>query len=690
MGRRGACAASALIAVLLVAGTAGSRTAAQTEEQPREVGLLERTEARLAQLDITVKGPAEIAGDLTRDDFIIRINFKALSDFEIDRLCETASGPAAEGAEDDLSPETVALPGPSYLFYFDQPHLTLAGRQRALDVARELVEQLVTGNARAVILSNAARLEVIEPLTADPARLRAALDRLERDPEQWDVWAEQESVRIDDVVRLLNDDQDVQRAVSLARMYQKEERWRTEQNLHRLEIALGLLAELEPPKAAIYFADTMRSNPGEHYLSFFGHALRSTDSSLGVMTSDGLTSRLPFDRVVDLACTQGTRIYGIEARGLINEIDLGLLNPKAFNKTGAVASGSRVRVGDAQRALGDMATETGGRAFLHGVRAARIADRILDDTSCLYVASFDPSGFREDTPLRVVVSVARPGVDVVARGRIVFPSESTRLTTRLLSAFGTAGEISDPFEVRVGLVPLSFEGGKYSALLQVSVPGSPLPDAAWDLGASLVSNRKVRSESSGRVQVGAAGVPVILESEIRFGPGPHEVVSVVHEATTGFVASEELSVDWPAPGPSSAILTPFVLLQPLSGAFLRDGETRSRGSLALDPAEALRTERPAALVGLVCRGRRQKGPLTVERKLIGRSEETFPPLLLEFGEERCAQVRDLLPAGSLPPGYYRYEVRVLDESETAQEQSLEFFAIEAGREQPGPEPGPPG
>jgi VWFA-related protein len=680
-------ASPALIALLAVAVAAMSATPAQSPEQPREVGLLEHAEARLAQLDITVTGAPEIVGTLTADDFAIKINFTTLDRIQIDRLCGPAEGVEASAADraEGPSAELPPRPGPSYLFYFDQPHLTLAGRQRALDVAAELIEQLITGNARAMIVSNAARLELIEPLTGDPERLRAALNRLEGDQSQWDVWAELESSRIDEVVRLLNDDQDVSRAISLARIYQKEERWRTEQNLRRLELALGLLSDLEAPKAAVYFADTMRSNPGEHYLSFFGNALRIEDPALGVMTSDSLTSRLPFDRVVNLASAQGTRIYAIEARGLVNEIDLNLLNPKAFASTGTVASTSRVRVGDAQRALGDLATETGGRAFLHGVRGARIAERILDDASCLYLASFDPSGFREDVPLRVSVSVSRPGVQVRSRGRIVFPSESTRLTTRLLRAFGTAGEIADPFDLRVGLVPVSFEGGRYSALLQVSVPGSPLSGAAWDLGVSLVSKRKVRSESSGRIQVSGPGVPVVLESEIRFEPGAHEVVSVAHEATTGFVASEETVLDWPAPGRDRAVLTPFVLLQPFSAAFLRDGETRLQGSLVLGAAEAARADRHTALVGLVCHGRRQKGPLSVERTLTGRHEESFPPLLLDLDEDRCAQVRDLLPADTLPPGYYRYEVRVSEQGEILHERSLEFFVRDGGSESSSPD-----
>jgi VWFA-related protein len=649
---------------------------------------VERAGTRLVQLDITVLGDTEALRGLGKDDFRIKINLHKVTDYVLDRVCgEAGAAPGtAQGTVEEPTPR-VAEPRPhaSYLFYFDQPHLTLAGRQRALDLARGLIERLLGEGDRGMIVSNAAKLKVVQRLTTDHQALLAGLDRLEGDREQWDVWAEQEKTRIDEVVRRLNDQMDVEHAIALARIYQKEERWRTEQNLRRLEMALGPLADLELPKSLVYFADTLRSNPGEHYLSFFGGELRHLSPGLTAMTSDGMTSRNPFDRVVNEAAAQGIRIYSVEARGMESGLDMSGLNPRAYDKAGEVSSNSRVRLVDAQRTLGDMATETGGRAFLHGVRAPKIADRILEDSSCLFVASFDPVRFRKDVPLRVSVEVTRPGVRVRSRGRLIFPSESSRLTTRLLRAFGSAEEIQDPFEVRMNLVPIGFEKGEYLTLLQVGMPGTPLQGAAWDVGATLVSERKVRGESSGRIQVSGPGVPVVLESEVRFKPGSYEIVSVAHEAQTGLVTSEETTVTWPAPGDARAVLTPIALLQQVSGVFLREGETRLQGSLAREPTEGVAADLPTALIGLVCHSRRQKGPLRVERRLTGRGEQSFDPLELDLADDRCVQVRDVLPEGSLTPGFYRYEMRVLEEGQVLQEQSREFYVLSAGAVTPAGE-----
>lgn len=671
MGRRITALALAVLAV-----SAGGAVVAPADDPPpaRVVGLVESAETRLAQLDVTVIGPDEIVRELEAEDFAVRINFRQVTEFQLDRLCGPPAGPGDDERAGEPEPAVAAArAAPSYLFYFDQPQLTLAGRQRALDVARELVPELIAGGARAMIVSNAARLKVIEPFTGDVGALLDALERLEHDRTQWDTFADQEDRRVDEVTRVLNDTQEIQRAIALARVYQREERWRAERSMRRLELTLGRLFDLEAPKALIYFADTLRSNPGEHYLSFFGTALRRTESTLGAMQADTLTGRLPFDQLVNTASAQGIRLYTIEARGLVSHMDHSLVNPSAMAETGIASSSSRVRVRDAQSALRDLSGETGGHAFLNGVRATKVGSRILEDSSCVYLISFDPGDLREDVPLRVSVKLRREGARARVRGRLVLPSASARSVARMLHAFGTAGEVSDPLGLRVGLVPLSFREGAYDVLLQVGVPGTPLQSATWDLGSSLIRTEKVRTEASGRIRVGRPGVSVVLEQELRIKPGDYRVVSVAHEEGSGLVLSAQADFAWPAPGANGVSLGPIALLQPAAGAFLRDGETRPRGSLVLGAAVPADAGRPSALIGLVCRGRRLKEDLRIERVLTGRSEESFDPLTLTREEGRCVQVRDLLPEQGLAPGYYRYEIRVLRGAESLGEASREFF-----------------
>lgn len=670
--------AAALVALAAAAAEPDPAPAeeASGDEQPAATELVEEARARLTQVDVTVLGPSEIIGNLTAEDFKVRLGFKRVREFQLDNFC---GGPlaTAEGAgENRLAAARPPAPRASYLFYFDQPHLTLSGRRRSMQLARELIPRLIRGENRAMVVSNATDVVTLETFTADVESLLAAIDRLESDPKQWDTFAQQELSRIEDVVRALNDSENISAAVAKARVYQRDERWRTDKDLRRLESVLARLADVDPPKAAIYFADTLRVNAGEHYLSFFGSQALETDPVLTAIPLDAFAGTTAFDRVVNQASAQGIRLYTVQAEGLVAHMDSALPSSRAGNMAGRTAQSSRVRTLDAHNTLRSMSSETGGYAFINGAEAPVITDRIQDDFSCLYLISFDPSGYMEDAPHRVVVEVKHPEVVVRSRGRVVIQSQKTRLTSRLLAAFSAPDAVPDELEVHGALVPTGFRDGAYSALVQVAVPGLPLPGTTWDMGASLVSRDKVQAETSGRMSVSGAGVPVILESEIRFPPGEHELVAVARESRTDLIGSVEADGFWPDPKRGPASVGPIALLQPTEGVFLRDGNLRTSGSLARYEGQPVYTDRPTAFVALACRGRSDAVVIRVERSLSGDSTVEFPPIEVDLSEERCAQFRDLVPARTLGPGPYRYEIRVLHDGNVVARGERTFLAAE--------------
>jgi VWFA-related protein len=641
-------------------------------DEPRRLGLVERAGTRLAQLDITVIGSPEAIATFGAGDLQIKINRRRILEFRLDRLC-TTSAPAATGEQ---APRPAAPPA-SYLFYFDQTHMTMSGRLRSLEQARELVGALIRDGDRGMIVSNARELVVFEPFTSDRRKLLDAFDRLEKDSMQWDTYAEQEEARIAEVIRVLNDQTDLRRAVGVARIYQKEEQWRADRSFRRLELTLGQLVDLDAPKALIVFSDTLRSNAGEHYLGFFGQSLIEQDQALKSMQASTMMASLSYDRVVNEAAAQSIRIYTVQAEGLVGVFDT-VPTSAAMSRTRAVPTSSRERINDAQKTLRGLAGESGGHAFLNGVPAAKIGERILADSSCLFLVSFDPTGLREDMPLRAKVETDRDDVRLRVRGRLVVQSESARATSRLLRAFGSPGTIADPFEVTIHVIPTGFDDGVYSVLLQFSIPGIPLHGTTWDLGLSVVAGEKVHEESSRRLSLSGPGVPIVFEREVRLKPGSYDIVSVAHEASSGLIASDEVSVAWPDPGATPATVAVFALLQPASGAFVREGHTRSNGSLARNPQDPVLLDRPTALVGLVCGSRRNKGELLVERSLVGRSSVDFPPLSFDLHDGRCAQVRDLVPENTLTPGFYHYDLHLSQGGQRLHEFSREFVVADPG------------
>jgi VWFA-related protein len=639
------------------------RSAAQAP--PRESGLVEKTTTRLAQIDISVSGPEEIVSKLEPQDFEVWVGGRQLSDFFLDASCleESATPPPPPVAAGSLAPPVPAPARPrgtTYLFYFDQSHLTQGGRQIAIDLARELVEKLVVDGSRAMIISNAQELVTLAPLTSDRRQLQEVLVKLEDDAKQWDPYPTQEDTRVSEIQNAIG--QEIDRAISLARIYQSEERWRQEKALRRLSMVLGTFASFDPPKAVLYFADTMRQNAGAHYLGFFGQTVLDAQGSAiaAPVAGDSATGALPLDRVINEASANGIRFYTIEAQGLTSPGISAASRSSARTLSNAATPGmNSARVRDAQSTLASLAAETGGQAFLNGVGSGKIAERILQDLGCLYLLSFDPADFPEDRPLPVRVTVHKPRVKVQTRGRIVLQSASTKLTSRLLAAFASPEATVNDTQVRIGVVPIGYKDGSFAALVQVAVPGTPLAEATWDLGASVLTAGQVREDGSGRVTVNAARVPVVFEKEMRFRPGPYQIVAVAHESTSNLIASLEEEGGWPDLEAATAAVGPIAILKPAKGVFLRDGAVRKSGTLAVGDTDPAREDVPLAVVGLVCRSKDQKGSLEVERRIIGETEASFPPMELDLGADRCAQFRDLVPPKSMGPGEYRFEVRVL-------------------------------
>ncbi len=650
--RWGGFAFGVAIAIGALARAAQTEPPAPTPE-PEEIDLVEKAERRLVQIDVTAHGPAAEIAALTQDDFEIVVNGERIEEFTVDRLCGEADlrATTAEAAVDKAKPPTPsgvgapAAPAPTYLIYFDQHHLTLAGRQNALDESRRMIPSLVADGGRVAIASSGEVVDVVIDFTSDVTALLTALDRIESNRKYWDQYPQLEAQRVAELLQIQSwHGQDA--GCSKARFLQQEELFRTDKALRRFAMVLGLLIDVRPPKVALYFADTVRRESGRHYYSYVGPCDYSS-----------FNAEQAIDGIIDTATANGIRLYTIQAEGLVTGESLSL--PGVSSPGGVNPNQSRIR--DAQNALAGMALETGGKSFLNGVAAPKMVKAIHDDVSCVYLISFDGAKFKTDAPLSVRVETKRPKVELQTRGRLVLPSESEMRTTRLLAAFVAPGIVHKDVTLRGTLIPLGFDDGSYRALVQVQAPASPVPNTAWDLGASLVSGGEIRQDASGRLSIKQSGVPVVFESEMRFKPGPYELILVAHDTTSNQLGTIRIDGSWPERGDGPAI-GPIAVIQKSAGSvFLRQGAPRVGGSLARADKETVRTDEPTHLLTLVCRGR-GKPTLRIARTLEGDSVTEFPATDVRFDDEPgpCVQIRDMIPAKTMVSGVFDYKVRVLD------------------------------
>ena len=171
-----------------------------TIEEPLDLGIEEHAERRLAQIDVAVTGPPEVIGNLTSEDFqvfvgdLVTSGGAAFTPTFADRICSTAESVVAVAPTARTA--SVTSPKFHYVFFFDQTHLTFAGRERAMNLARELIETLIVGGSRATVVSTNLQLATYVRESDDPGALLRAVDEMEADPEQTSAFGENMENRI--------------------------------------------------------------------------------------------------------------------------------------------------------------------------------------------------------------------------------------------------------------------------------------------------------------------------------------------------------------------------------------------------------------------------------------------------------------------------------------------------------------
>ena len=586
----------------------------------RAVSLTTLASAALAQLDVSVDGPLDTIVSLERSDFKLEVDGQAVEAITVDRFC------AQPVADAESTP-----PRASFLFYFDQPHLTMTGRPASVEVARDLVRRLIVAGNRASIVSAAHdELTTFVDWTSEPRTLLAALDRLDSERTQVDDYSALEESQEREVMEEVQR-RNLELACRLAHQYQQEELARTERALALLSETLSGFATIDPPKTIVYFGDTARLDAGRHYFAGVGDC--------GIVLFD---ARGAFRHVIEDAAVHGVRIYAVQAAGLTPPIVSG------------VSPMREMAARDSQAGLKGIALDTGGDAFLGGASTKDMEQKISTDTRCVYLLSFDPSRFVQDRALDVRVRVARSKVHVRTRKQIVFESAATRRTSPLLAAARTPDAAPDRESIGAAVIPLGATDDGYRALVQAAAPPSLVVGEDWDIGISVVSGGAVRDEVSRRIAVSQPGSQAVLEAELTFGPGPFRIVLQGQEKASGRVANAQIEDAWPALN-GEAAAGPLVVLQPAAAVFVRGDELRNDGALAIPRLSPARGDRSITLVGLVCRGPDPSGSSRVERTLLGEDAPALEPIDLV---ERCTLVRDMVRGGALAPGTFVYEVRL--------------------------------
>ncbi len=622
-----------------------------TAQEPTKTSLTETVEKRLVQLDVSVEGDRDAIRALTAKDFALSVGEHEVHGLIVDSLCGDSPRLTGFPTKEEVGPRS-ARSRATFMFFFDQPHLTLPGRTRSLEISRDLITRLVVNGAQASIVSNGKRLETVVPLTENQGWLLDGLERLRNGLVHWDGYSDGEGARAEQIRDAYEMDP---RPPCLklcppliAKAYARDEFRIARDSMARLAIAVDDLAEAPAPKALVYFGDNLRQDAGLHYLQVIACLPPPCQDLFHEVAHAEMTpaAAQEFDALINEALARGVHFFTVQAEGILGY------------RPGLDAKRHR----HAEDALVGLAAESDGEAFLGGASSAHIATTIEERTSCRLLLSFPPGDLPRDRAMNVTLALHVPKVKIQTQGRIVVPSQASIDKARLLAAFVDPAS-SDDGSLRALLIPRGGDGKTWKAGVQLRLRPSGLPDSSAELGASIVRRDKVTDHFASSIATKSGSRERVLEKTLEIAPGEFSVVAVAHDAKRDDIGSSRVDADWPNPAKSDAAIAPVAVLQTSPAAMSKDGALASTGSLARDVDEPLNPSVAISLVSVVCRGAKTRAPVVVERWIEDGSRGEFEPMTIAEAGEPCVETVDALHAGRLKPGVvdYRVVARIGDE-----------------------------
>jgi hypothetical protein len=422
------------LAAMLTAASARAEKAAVPP--PLNPSLTERAESRLVQFEVRVSRKGVPVGGLTADDLDIELGGKPLETFTVDDMCIGATAP---------SPAT--RPG-AFIFYFDDPELTVEGRLRAVEVARLVAPSLISHGHDLLILRNGPSLRAETAWTHDAAEVSSALDRIAADPGNRDslrtAMNEIQAERLIDRAHELVHESNMQFSDAMFDAYRD---FANGGDDPRVAMTAGMSAPgkiysahgAATPGSKAMFGDAVgfdgRGNaqiaelvsefrtvvqdqlvkngrdierlrgavrslslrPSPKGVVYFSDTLRRDPG--GVVTRMlGSMNELTSRRNDLRARTDMPSWTSDEAlTALVRDASTYGVRFYAVEGRGLAAPSDWVRT--SQDTIASLALDTGGLSFVNGLAARSIADSIAADQSCWYLVSFAPSGWETDRTL---------------------------------------------------------------------------------------------------------------------------------------------------------------------------------------------------------------------------------------------------------------------------------------------------
>jgi VWFA-related protein len=469
---------SGFLFAFLAALTAGAGPSLAADlPVPALRGVRAAVEVTALDLDVVVTKDGKFVSDLTREDFVVKVNGKAVPLDYFTRVDEgTLFGPDLSKASPDLILESVqGDAGQRYLsrqilLYVDDDHLMPFDRPRAFEGLRELVYKLSPSDQVALFRYNSAFTRALVPFTSSKEEILDGLAKLEKMPPGGFNWY----VQADQDYRQGRATSSAQSRQSVVRSYAAQSKVREDNALGDLRRAVAALAARSGKRTLVYVGAGIELRPGQTLAAALG--IRGLQQFEYDVTRN-------YRAVLGEANGSGVTIYAIDARGLTTDVDAGESEPSQIT--------SFERSAYRREVLAGLADETGGVLFENRNIFKGAADQIYRESSTFYSIGVTLSNLPKKDSYGIKVSVNRPGVTVRTRDSFVPMSAEKASRNRMELALVTpegrgdfdvdvavgatkSGGIArrlSTLEAKIPLSALTFQdaGGRKEAVIEVTV-----------------------------------------------------------------------------------------------------------------------------------------------------------------------------------------------------------------------------
>jgi VWFA-related protein len=535
---------AAAIVLPLALALPGNAAAPPSEPAPLAAGVRAAVEVTAMDLDVVATKDGKPVDDLTRDEFVVRVDGKPVAIDYFARIeAGTVHGPDLASASPDLVLETLrADDGETYvprqfLIYFDDERLLPQERKPVIEGLRDFVTRLSPSDRASIVSYNGAT-RVLAPFTSSKEDLLDALLRLEKASPRGLSWESQYRQTAQD----LRTSRPSTRS-SILRSWSAQASSRERSALSELSRSVSALAARSGKRTLLLVTNGYEWYPGQTLAQAYGYsALAQFDENIGE----------EIRKVYETANSSGITIQVFDAKGLAVDSDASRALPSG------VSPFSKAR--NFRDSMEAFAAETGGTLTENRNFFLADLDRVYREASSYYSVGVTLSGLPGTGTRKVEVRSTRPGVVVKTRTGFGAKTADDAAVDRVEMALlnpdaagdfpatlrigrpenkGGVGRRTAPYEVTCPMSELTFrdEDGSKVAIVEVTIA------AAEDTGArSAIKPERRRLTIPADEWEKARVEAFVYRGELKTGKGNLRFVAGVRDVASGRMALASTAV----------------------------------------------------------------------------------------------------------------------------------------------------